>query len=68
MARSAAPFRSTTPPRRQAPSQVMSTRAPASSTRSTMASEENPPKITLWAAPMRAQASIAMASSGTMPM
>ena len=29
---------------------------------------EKPPKITEWGAPMRAQASIAMASSGTMPM
>ena len=68
MATSAAPFRSTTRPRRQAPSQVISTSAPASSTRSTMASEEKPPKMTLWAAPMRAQASMATANSGTMPM
>ena len=33
-----------------------------------MAFAANPPKITEWMAPMRAQASTAMASSGVMPM
>ena len=55
-------------PRRQAPSQVTMTRLLASSTRSTIAEAAKPPKITLCAAPMRAHASTAIASSGTMPM
>jgi hypothetical protein len=46
----------------------MMTRLLASITRSLMAVGAKPPKITLWAAPMRAQASMAMASSGTMGM
>ncbi len=33
-----------------------------------MACELKPPKITLWAAPMRAQASIAIVASGTIGM
>ena len=44
------------------------TRAPWSFTRSRMAWAEKPPKITEWVAPMRAQASMAMASSGTSGM
>ena len=45
----------------------MSTLHSASWMRWASASEENPPNTTEWAAPSRAQASIAMASSGTMP-
>ena len=40
----------------------------ASWMRSRTASGEKPPKITLWAAPIRAQASMAIGSSGTMGM
>ena len=58
----------TTLPRRQEPSQVMIILESASCTRSVMAWAEKPPKITEWGAPIRAQASMAMASSGTMPM
>jgi hypothetical protein len=58
----------TTEPRRQAPSQVMMVRLFASRTRSAIACALNPPKMIECAAPMRAQASIATASSGTMPM
>ncbi len=58
----------TTAPRRQAPSQVTITRLSASCTRSTIACAANPPKITLCGAPMRAHASTATASSGTIPM
>jgi hypothetical protein len=42
--------------------------APTSWIRSRSASAENPPNTTVWGAPMRAQASIAMASSGTIGM
>ena len=54
-------------PRRQAPSPVTSTLASASLIRSRRASAAKPPKTTEWVAPMRAQASIATGSSGTMP-
>jgi len=50
------------------PDQVSTIRLSASSTRSAIAWALNPPKITEWIAPIRAQASIAIASSGTMPM
>jgi hypothetical protein len=55
-------------PRRQPPSAVMMTLALQSLTRSLMASLEKPPKITVWTTPRRAQASIAIAASGTMGM
>ena len=42
--------------------------AVASLLRSAMASAENPPKTTEWTAPIRAQASMAMASSGIIGM
>ena len=54
-------------PRRHAPSPVMSTLAPASWMRSRSESAEKPPNTTECAAPMRAQASSAIGSSGTMP-
>ncbi len=50
-------------PRRQPASAVMIILASASSQRSTMASAEKPPKMTEWATPMRAQASMAIGSS-----
>ena len=37
-------------------------------TRSLIASLENPPKMTVWIAPNRAQASMPIAASGTMGM
>ncbi|CAM5488422.1 hypothetical protein STENM327S_09000 [Streptomyces tendae] len=46
----------------------MTTRASASWMRVASASEEKPPKTTEWAAPMRAQASIAIAVSGIIGM
>ena len=55
-------------PRRQPPSAVMTSLDSASWMRSRTASGEKPPKITLWAAPMRVQASMAMATSGTIGM
>ncbi len=61
-------LRPTLRPRRQPPSAVMSTFAPASLIRSARASEENPPKTTVKGAPMRAQASIATGSSGIIGM
>jgi hypothetical protein len=57
-----------TPPFRCDPSAVMITVAPMSLTRSRMELAEKPPKITECTAPMRAQASVAMVSSGIMPM
>ncbi len=51
-------------PRRQPPSAVMQSLAPQSLIRSRSASAENPPNTTVWVAPMRVQASIAMAASG----
>ena len=40
----------------------------ASSMRVASSREENPPNTTEWTAPIRAQASMAMAASGTMGM
>ena len=57
-------LRPTLRPRRQPPSAVISTRAPQSSIRSASASDENPPKTTVNGAPIRAQASIEIGSSG----
>ena len=54
----------TTWPRRYPPSAVMTATASASFTRSRNASAEKPPKTTEWAAPIRAQASIAITASG----
>ena len=51
-------------PRRQPPSAVIRTLAWASLIRSLSASAENPPKTTVWAAPSRAQASIATGQLG----
>ncbi len=61
-------FSGTVEPRRQASSWVMSRTEPESFMRSATASAEKPPNTTEWAAPMRAQASIATGSSGTIPM
>jgi hypothetical protein len=58
-------FRETTFPLRQPPSAVINTLASASLMRSASDCDEKPPNTTLWAAPMRAQASIATAASGT---
>ena len=55
-------------PRRKPPSAVMRTVDSASWMRSRTASGAKPPKITLWGAPIRLQASIAMGSSGTIGM
>ncbi|GAA3224641.1 hypothetical protein GCM10020256_33610 [Streptomyces thermocoprophilus] len=55
-------------PRRQPPSAVMTTRASASWIRVASASAEKPPKTTECAAPIRAQASIAIAVSGIIGM
>ena len=55
-------------PRRQPPSAVIDSLALASLLRSAIASLEKPPKITEWTAPIRAQASMAIASSGTIGM
>jgi hypothetical protein len=49
---------------RAAPSTVISTLASENAIRSRTASAEKPPKTTLCGAPMRAQASIATATSG----
>ena len=54
-------------PPRQAPSAVIIAVQPQSSTRSRTLSGEKPPKMTVWGAPTRAQASIATAISGTIP-
>ena len=51
-------------PLRDAPSTVISAFASENSIRSRTASAEKPPKTTLCGAPMRAQASIATATSG----
>ena len=66
-ASSAISFNGTTVPRRHAPSPVMSTFACASLMRSRNESDENPPNTTECAAPIRAHASNAIGSSGTMP-
>jgi hypothetical protein len=67
-ATSTLPLRPTPWPRRHPPSAVITTRASASRIRSRRASEENPPNTTEWTAPMRVQASMATASSGTIGM
>ena len=67
-AASTCPFSPTTAPRRQPPSAVTTTRASASRIRSRRASEENPPNTTEWGAPIRAQASMAVGSSGIIGM
>ncbi len=54
----------TSAPRRNPPSAVTRTVARASLMRSRSDSAENPPNTTLCTAPMRAQASMAIASSG----
>ena len=59
---------SITRPRRQPPSAVMTTFASASLIRSTSDLALKPPKMTLCGAPMRAQASMAIAASGTIGM
>ena len=51
-------------PLRRAPSTVISVLASENSIRSLTDSGLKPPKTTLWIAPMRAQASIATATSG----
>jgi hypothetical protein len=56
----------TTFPRRYPPSAVIRTFASASLIRSASDSGLNPPKTTEWIAPIRAQASIAIAASGIM--
>ena len=66
-AASALSFSGTTAPRRQAPSAVINTFASASLIRSRSASALNPPKTTECGAPIRAHASIAIGSSGTIP-
>ncbi len=66
-ASSALSFSGTTEPRRQAPSAVISTVACASLIRSRSASALKPPNTTECGAPIRAHASIAIGSSGTMP-
>jgi hypothetical protein len=55
-------------PRRYPPSAVTMSLASASFMRSRTASAENPPKTTLWVAPMRVHASIATAASGIIGM
>ena len=67
-ARSTLPLSSMIRPRRQPPSAVMISRAWQSLTRSLMASELNPPKMTVCTTPSRAHASIATAASGTIGM
>ena len=66
-ASSALPLRGTTPPLRQAPSAVISNVAWQSLMRSLRDSGLKPPNTTVWGAPRRAQASIAIASSGIIP-
>ena len=67
-ASSAMSFRRTILPRIHPPSAVMSTRLCASSMRSASASTLKPPYTTEWMAPILAQASMAMGSSGMRPM
>ena len=61
-------FKGMTLPRRHPPSAVMMHLLLASLLRSATASAENPPNTTECMAPMRAQASIAIAASGTFGM
>ena len=58
-------FRGTILSLRKPPSAVTTTLASASSKRSRNASALNPPKTTLWGAPILVQANIAIAASGT---
>ena len=55
-------------PRRLPPSAVTTSVASASWIRPRRASAENPPKMTVWAAPIRVHASIAIGSSGIIGM
>ena len=55
-------------PRRQPPSAVITAQQPPSSIRSSRDCALKPPKTTEWMAPMRAQASMAMAASGIIGM
>ena len=55
-------------PRRHASSCVISTSHSMSFIRAESDSAEKPPKTTVCGAPIRAHASIAIGSSGTMPM
>ena len=64
IASSAAGLRGVALPLRQPPSAVIRTFASASLIRPARASAEKPPKTTVWAAPSRAQASIAIGNSG----
>ncbi len=66
MASSALFFSGTSVPLRCPPSAVISTFAPAALIRSASDSGLKPPNTTEWTAPMRVQASMAMAASGTM--
>ena len=68
IASSAVRLSGTVPPRRQASSCVTSTSQPMSTIRSESESAEKPPNTTVCGAPSRVQASIAIASSGTIPM
>ena len=67
-ASSTAGLRAAALPRRQPPSAVMTSFASASLIRSLSASALNPPKTTVCGAPSRAQASIAIGSSGIIGM
>ena len=55
-------------PARKASSAVTTTRLSQSRMRPASASGEKPPNTTEWTAPIRAQASMAMAASGTIGM
>ena len=68
IASSATRFSGTGLPRRHASSCVTSTSQPMSFIRSESESAEKPPNTTVCGAPRRVQASIATASSGTIPM
>ena len=67
-ASSAIAFSGIAVPFRQASSWVISSFAPVLSSRSPSEDAEKPPKTTTCGAPIRAHASIATASSGTIPM
>ena len=68
IASSAVSFNGTGLPRRQASSWVTSTSQPMSIIRPDSESAENPPNTTVCGAPNRVQASMAIGSSGTIPM
>ena len=68
IASSAVSLSGTVLPRRQASSCVTSTSQPMSTIRPESESAENPPKTTVCGAPRRVHASIAIASSGIIPM